>query len=823
MNDVSMPGLVVPIEARIDKLEKGLERANRAQRRAAQSMERRAKQSADRIGKTYGKMGDAMAGAFKRVLLPVAGAEFLRRTAVAVKNTTKAVAQLGDEAKRAGVPLKDFQEWKFVADQNRIAVDALVDGLKELNLRADEFIITGKGPAAEAFARLGYGADELREKLKDPSELLLEIMGRMKRLKVAARIRVADELFGGTAGERFVELVDQGEDGLRRTVDRAHELGLVLGDDVIAKADEVSRKFDELTARISNFGKKVAVALADGVVEAADLRAKLDDIFPDEKQGRAVLGDDLYDALEKNRDVVDAQEQDIGTLRKSYDGLADTVRTTAAQLLQASNLARSWGYDEAATELAGTAAEMVTLADEFANGTLTGEDFAQKLGEVQTAAAAAFDTLEDADKVEFGNAISQVTKLGGVLQTVLGLASSLKGALADAAGVDAPKTSTQTFREADAQSVANWEADKAKLDEFLAGEAERNAMSRERLTIEREIASVQKRAAANGVTLTRAQAEAAAKAKIAADATRSTAGQGGAGRDPYGTGIAAMQAETAALIAEAEALNDLVLGFDQLAIAQDVARNKTELLQSAQEAGRAITPELRAEIDRVAQGYTNAARRAEEARQRHEDFQNAVADMKGSLKDAFTGLVTGAHSFKEALAGVLGKLAEIAASRAFESLYAGVGGNNVIGTLLTGLGLFDRGGYTGDGGKFEPAGVVHRGEYVMSKEATRRIGVGNLEALHSAARRGYASGGYVGSPAPLGPRSAARTESLAEAGQVINISAPVTVNASGGTPEQNADLAKRVSHEIEATMRGVVVDEMRRQMRPGNIMNNRRR
>lgn len=52
------------------------------------------------------------------------------------------------------------------------------------------------------------------------------------------------------------------------------------------------------------------------------------------------------------------------------------------------------------------------------------------------------------------------------------------------------------------------------------------------------------------------------------------------------------------------------------------------------------------------------------------------------------------------------------------------------------------GGYTGRGGKYEPAGIVHRGEYVFSQEAVR----GNLAALESLHRnlRGYASGGHVG-------------------------------------------------------------------------------
>ncbi|WP_400184926.1 phage tail tape measure protein [Klebsiella pneumoniae] len=63
---------------------------------------------------------------------------------------------------------------------------------------------------------------------------------------------------------------------------------------------------------------------------------------------------------------------------------------------------------------------------------------------------------------------------------------------------------------------------------------------------------------------------------------------------------------------------------------------------------------------------------------------------------------------------------------------------------------YDVGGFTGHGGKYEPAGVVHRGEFVFTKEATSRIGVSNLYRM----MRGYASGGYVGnaaSPASVSP------------------------------------------------------------------------
>ncbi|HFN1156523.1 TPA: phage tail length tape measure family protein [Klebsiella pneumoniae] len=49
---------------------------------------------------------------------------------------------------------------------------------------------------------------------------------------------------------------------------------------------------------------------------------------------------------------------------------------------------------------------------------------------------------------------------------------------------------------------------------------------------------------------------------------------------------------------------------------------------------------------------------------------------------------------------------------------------------VSGVG-FASGGYTGPGGKYQPAGIVHKGEYVFDKASTNRIGVSQLEALRN--------------------------------------------------------------------------------------------
>lgn len=790
MNDATLPGLIVPVEARITALEKGLQRANRAQQRAAQSMERRAKQSADRMSASYARAGNAAAAAFKRVAVPLAAGLASAGTARAIGQTVRAVAQLGDEAERAGVPLKDFQEWKFIAEQNRIGIDQMTDGLKELNLRADEFVITGKGPAAEAFARLGFGAEELREKLKDPSALLVEIIDRLGRLDTAGRIRIADEIFGGSAGERFVELVDQGAVGLRATIDRAHELGFVLGDDVVRRADELDRKFAELTTRVSSFGKRVAVEMADGIASVVGLRESLDSLFQSEAQGRAILGDDVFNALDQNAAALEKNKAEVIDLRESYAELFREVNNLTGpggiRVFEIDN-------EDAKFALADILTGIDDVSRKFDAGQITAEEFRDEMAELAGEADDVRAELTKIGDASFANAIAGIGNLAAAIRTALGEAVKLRNEL--------PSGFVSSGR-----GDGNSEVRKRRLDDN--GNATPQAVT----------TSLRPRAAPPLI------------GETATDTGRSGGG-GGRTVDDYTRAAAAIRDETRALELEAAALASVALAGNNLAPAIEQARREAELLHDAQRQGLTITPQLRAEIAQTAAEYAKAGAAVSGAENRLDEFQAAQQAITGVATGAFQGLITGALSFKEAIAQVIAQLAAMAASKAFASILGGATGLlgglaggplGLAGGLVGGLFGFASGGYTGPGGKFEPAGVVHRGEFVMSKEATSRIGVGNLDQLHRAAKNGFASGGYVGGPAPLGPRALGRSESQAASAQPINISAPVTVNATGGTPEQNGDLAKRVSREMELTMRGVVVSEIQAQLRNGNMLSRKK-
>lgn len=198
------------------------------------------------------------------------GALGLAGVVASARQAASDVAAIGDEARRAGISVKAFQELRFVAEQNRVGVDAMIDGLKELSLRADEFIVTGGGAGAEAFQRLGLDAQALKTKLEDPSALFTEIIGKLGQLDTAAQIRIADEVFGGAGGEQFVQLIEQGEAGIRAQIKAANDLGIVIEDDLVKRAAEVDRQFNLIANTVGMTLKSAIVSAADSLSEFID-------------------------------------------------------------------------------------------------------------------------------------------------------------------------------------------------------------------------------------------------------------------------------------------------------------------------------------------------------------------------------------------------------------------------------------------------------------------------------------------------------------------------------------------------------------------------
>ena len=325
-------------------------------------------------------------------------------------------------------------------------------------------------------------------------------------------------------------------------------------------------------------------------------------------------------------------------------------------------------------------------------------------------------------------------------------------------------------------------------------------------------------------------------------------------RDRFESGIDTIEKRTAALNAEAEAID---LGTIARERAKIVAQLETVAKQANAAAGKGenvVTEEQRKQIEEVANAYGKAADAAQRAKIMSDiKFDLATAwltqedvAIARALRETYPDIATGLNSVEaagmraansmkslssigqeinrslftqfgqnirngmnawdsfrnaglNALGRIADKLLEMAADNLWKGLFSNLlgGGAGGGGGLLKLLG-FAEGGYTGPGGKYQPAGIVHRGEYVMPARTVQKLGVGTLDRL-----RGYADGGLVSPAMPTLPR-------LVTSGAQTSISiGGSSVVVQGDASEKTIGLIKQALSQYDVTLPAKVVGSVR--------------
>lgn len=702
--------LLVMLEARINQFEKEMRNAERRGTRTYTNLERDSRRATARMEadmrRSTGSINRALAttqariGAFGKAFAGglVAGGASVAIGALAkgVRQATADMAALGDEAKRAGVSVQAFQELKFVAEQNRVGIDALVDGLKELSLRADEFVVTGKGSGADAFKRLGYEASDLKRRLQEPDQLFLDIIGRMDSLDKAAQIRVADEVFGGTGGEKFVQLLDQGEAKLRATVERAHEVGAVMDSELIEKAAELDRRWQVLETRVGNFGKTLAVGLADAIEKMATLRTDLDDIFATLDQARGQLGPGVADGLDDDSAALAEHRAEVEALRGEYFRLGEEAAALAAPLYQTASTLAMFGETDAAGALTRIAGAMIDVSDGLDDGSVSADRFEAEMADLAAQATAALGEVSAIDTVQFGGVTSAlngfIERLGAAITRARELRAALPGA--------SPDGSTAVYGEVGARGDPRDFGPVTEPSRLAPSDSRRPRQAPVELGVPDP--PKPKRPGSGG------------------GGRRGGGGGGRAARDPYGDAVAGLRSEIREMEAETAALVVLVETGRDVGDALDFARTRAKLLAEAQEAGKAVTPELTAEIDALAESYARAGQEAEDAADRMQKVQTAAEGGARRMSDLFGSILDGSMKAKDAIGALLMEIAKTQLLKGFKGLANGPGGGFFagLGSLLG----FSSGGWTGNGREDEIAGVVHGREGVLNARAMRLPG-----------------------------------------------------------------------------------------------------
>ena len=212
------------------------------------------------------------------------------------------------------------------------------------------------------------------------------------------------------------------------------------------------------------------------------------------------------------------------------------------------------------------------------------------------------------------------------------------------------------------------------------------------------------------------------------------------------------------------------------------------------------------------------------------NISNITVNAFNGMSDALTDFImTGKTDFNSLAKSIIKDIVQMTTKMIiFASLKAAFGGTSfgkfmgfsgggVVPELKYTGGLvgFDEGGFTGIGGKYTPAGIVHKGEYVITKEATARLGRGFLDHLnYGSVRRGFANGGGVG--VPRLPTMAYQPKSSGNiAVKVINngepMDATVSQQSKNGLLEITVELVRQIAQAEAGTM-------LQKNMRPGGLL-----
>lgn len=198
-------------------------------------------------------------------------------------------------------------------------------------------------------------------------------------------------------------------------------------------------------------------------------------------------------------------------------------------------------------------------------------------------------------------------------------------------------------------------------------------------------------------------------------------------------------------------------------------------------------------------GAKNAwAEYARDATDMYGNVQEIASSALSGLTDQMTEfLTTGKANFADFANSILKMIVQMISKMVIFNALSGLTGGSTwtMGSLMSG---FSSGGYTGDGGKYDPAGIVHKGEFVFTKEATQRIGARNLYRL----MRGYANGGSVGG-------SGYSRASTGGAGLAYSFG-DINVDINNGNDPKG----------MESGVRMLVVDMLKREMGQGGSIYN---
>jgi|GEM_PF-2423879 len=648
---------------------------------------------------------------------------------------TKSVAETGKEIDRlsalSNTSAESFQKLAYAAQTVGIEQEKLSDIYKDMQDRVGDFMSTGGGPMKDFFEQIaplvGVTADQFA-RLSGPEALQLYYDSLQKAGVSQSQMIFYMEAMASDSALLAPLLADNGRE-MKRLGDEASRLGGVMNNETVQAAKELDNNLNQLNSMFSG----LSIAIANEVLPVVN-------DFISGMMDSSTETDGLYSSA---KDLAGDTE-----LKSWIEGIARTLAFLADMAIKAAQAIRAVA----------------------SSASVVGADIGYALGAIKLTGDSIFNP-EKADEIA-----AAWQRMGKTRDEVGENAENAWGAFLS----DPFYLSNQLDKA--------FNNSRKPIDPVSATLANVNEWGMAPTTLPAITASGGGRKKSGG----------GSKSDPAGDYIKQLQEQIGLlGKvTEYEKALASIQLGKYGKITEAQ--KNEILGYAQTLDFMKEAQEEAEKYQSFIDdiTGSAALREHNQQLAWLSQAWDAGTISAQE----YKDLVNQVTDkfnegtgtMSEFAKQASANIQdTLGNTLADVLKGnfdnigkawgdmILDMVAQAAAANLNEALFgsSGTGGliGGVLGSLFSGPALggasasspympaggwgtftgagsfFATGGYTGDGGKYDPAGIVHKGEVVWSQDDVRKHGgVSRVEAMRL---RGYSSGGVVGGSASPGQPS----------------------------------------------------------------------
>ena len=627
-------------------------------------------------------------------------------------NTAEATVQAGKMAEQYGLSTEAFTRLAYAASLSNVSAEDLGKGMKGLSVKMRE-AANGSEEARAVFKALGVEYVDASGKLRPVESVLMDVANAFKRMPDGAEKAALATKLMEEAGIKLIPVLNQGADAIRIWGEEAKKLGLVVTPEQLKTAKEYEQNMKRLEAAATGLKREIGNEIVPSMAKFTSGLL--------ENRGAGMTWAASFLAVFTGSDNPAKQIQNLtaqlAVLKAKQKEMADLGQAPAQGLLDNIN-----GIEKAIAHYTQKMADEARKADiEAAKSAQNRVDIEQKAMDKRAAISRLLTYIQTGEGTKTEAAEKAATDRRIADQQRL---------------IDAVRTAWKTTR--DEADKARGEAKKLSVEgndigqqtQQQAQEIRYKSMSPE------DVAFLKQRNLQN----------ASDDASFASAVARSAA----AGGDAKKFGQYADDAEKK-LRAALQLANDV----QDATKVEDLGKE----LQQLKEAGSKLKSKEADQLEERAASQANTLNELEAQLTRIQQEARAV-EVKVELTQA-----------KEALKEFEQQLAAIPDTKTTVLNVVTSGGvpPTSDGTPAPGTGeQFWRGGWTGPGGKYQPAGIVHAEEFVNRREVVRQPGalafLTRFNQIGMRALQGYANGGLV--------------QNL----RIPSIPAQASTQSAGGTP-----------------------------------------